>query len=191
MQQSKPRWKRFKFKVGFAKRVVDFVAGAHRLRREQHVWRDLQVVCSQHGAVEDGSAGELGRQNTGQEGNVATFCLSLSNSTYFFKGHVFYVFCLFLFFTNADCRLDLGRDGDDRYLSAWLPFGAATQGEAQLYHELRSSISQIPWIERLILCVCQICRVLGTFPIWMLMFQQLLKTLPLIRLFQRVVLRVL
>lgn len=86
MQQSKPRWKRFKFKVGFAKRVVDFVAGAHRLRREQHVWRDLQVVCSQHGAVEDGRAGELGRQNTGQEGNVATFCLSLSNSTYFLKG---------------------------------------------------------------------------------------------------------
>lgn len=96
-RETKPRWKIFKSKVGFPKPVVYFIAGAHRVRREQHVQRNLQVVCSQHGAVEDSRAGELRRQNTGQEGNVATVCLSLSNCIYILKGISANFFCLILF----------------------------------------------------------------------------------------------
>lgn len=47
---------------------------------------------------------------------------------------------MFLFLTNADCRLDLSHDGNDRYSSTWLPFGATTYGEAQLFLELKSSM---------------------------------------------------
>lgn len=147
-REAKPKWIKFKSKVGFPKPVVDFVAGAHRVRREQHVRCDLQIFCSQHSAVKDGRAGEFGRQNTGQEGNVATFCLSLSHVAYIY---IYKWLSATPLPVSADCGFDLCRDGDDRDPMAWLSFGAATQGEAQLCHELR--FPQIPRVEGLILCV--------------------------------------